>query len=66
MNSIVEKEKSKTLKFAEKYGLSEAMVETEIENMYNSLKPDALQKEDRRHDSVRFFQYPKKTAAKTA
>ena len=48
MNSIVEKEKSKTLKFAEKYGLSKAMVETEIENMYNSLKPDDFASDDER------------------
>lgn len=40
MNSIVEKEKLKTAKFAEKYGLSEAMIETEIQNIYNSLKSD--------------------------
>ena len=48
MNSIVEKEKTKTLKFAEKYGLSEAMIETEIENIYNSLKPDDFASDDDR------------------
>ena len=48
MNSIVEKEKSKTAHFAEKYGLSEAMIETEIQNIYNSLNADDFVSDDDR------------------
>ena len=48
MNSIVEKEKARTAKFAEKYGLSQTMIETEIQNIYNSLNPNDFASEDAR------------------
>lgn len=48
MNSIVEKEKSKTIKYAKKYGLSQAMIETEIQNIYNSLNPSDFNSDDDR------------------
>ena len=48
MNSIVEKEKARTAKYAEKYGLSQTMIETEIQNIYNSLNPKDFASDDAR------------------
>lgn len=48
MNSIVEKEEIKTRKFAETNGLSLAMIEEEIENIYNDLNPDDFDSDEAR------------------
>lgn len=48
MNSIIKKEKVKTKIFAEANGLSFAMIEDEIENIYNSLNPDDFESDDAR------------------
>lgn len=48
MNSIVEKEKAKTVKFAEDHGLSLSMIEDEIETIYEKLNPEDFDSDDDR------------------
>ena len=48
MNSIVEKEKIKTENFAETNGLSLAMIQDEIENIYSNLDPNDFESDEER------------------